>query len=204
MSSTLLLDSEVESPEDLLARIVRQDSAAERAVFDAYYARLLRMALRRQAPHLRPRFCADDVAQSAMRTFFAHARKGEYSLPPGGDLWQLLAKITRRKLTKHVRVHRAQRRTVDREERGDLGEWFDVPDAATNGPGERAAILEELHVILEPLRKEYRQMVMLRLAGYPIADIAAELQCCDRTVFRALERFAELAAERQTLLSAIK
>jgi RNA polymerase sigma-70 factor (ECF subfamily) len=202
MSSTVLLDSEVESPEDLLARIVRQDSVAEQAVFEAFYARLLRMALRRQAPHLRPRFCPDDVAQSAMRTFYA--RKGEYSLPPGGDLWQLLATIARRKLTKHTRIHLAQLRTVDRDERGELGEWFDVPDLSTNGPGERTEILEELHVILEPLRAEYRQMVMLRLAGYPIAEIAAELHCCDRTVFRALERFAELAIERQAVLNAME
>jgi DNA-directed RNA polymerase specialized sigma24 family protein len=137
-----------------------------------------------------------------MRTFFSHARKGEYSLPPGGDLWGLLKTIAQRKLIKHTRIHLAIRRTVFVELGDDNGTAADIADSQSNGPEEQIAILEELRVIIAPLCEEYQQMVKLRLAGYTIKEIAAQVPCCERTVFRALERFEELAAVRRKRLDA--
>src|SRR5262245_46342185 len=97
---------------ELLQRVEAGDSEAAAAVFDRYIERLLALARARINAQLRRRVDADDVVQSAYRSFFVHAENGEYSLGESGDLWRLLAQITINKLYSQVEKHTAARRNV--------------------------------------------------------------------------------------------
>jgi RNA polymerase sigma factor (sigma-70 family) len=189
------------SSDELLSQLQHGDRTASAEIFGRFYNRLFRLAARRQSRDLRRRFGGEDVAQSALRTFFTHARAGEYSLEPGGDLWHLLRTIALRKLTAHSRKHKAKKRSVSREQRESDDVHGEIRDSNAVRPDEQAAVCDELNHVLLALRAEYRQMILLRLAGYSVDDIAREVGCCERTVFRAFERFGELVSGRQRALA---
>jgi hypothetical protein len=62
------------------------------------------------------RIDAEDVVQSAYRSFFASIQDGRYTLDRGGDVWQLLVAITLHKLHDQVRWHMADKRAVGSED----------------------------------------------------------------------------------------
>ena len=55
-------------------------------------------------------------------------------------------------------------------------------------PVEAAALADEVEQILRGLEPTERRMVVLRLQGYSIFEIAAETRCGERTVYRVLKR----------------
>jgi len=188
------LDPGLGSCRTLVARLGHGDDHAATAVFQGFFDRMVRLAHRRQSPNLRARFDAEDVAQSALRTFFGRARAGEFEINSPEDLWSLLATITLRKLSFHTRLHRSKKRTVTRETttdangHGAVAVEIAAPDAAM-------LIMEQFEALLQKLPEQYRHMVTLRSQGWTVPEIAESLQCSERTVFRALERFVELARE---------
>ena len=85
-----------------------QHAAAE--LFNRYVGRLIALARSKLSPALAQRFDADDVVQSACRSFFVRVRDGRLAVQPGGELWDLLAAITLRKVLGQVEHHTAQKR----------------------------------------------------------------------------------------------
>src|SRR6187401_772610 len=102
--------------QELLQRVEAGDSEAATAIFDRYVERLLALARTRVGAKLRRRIDAEDVVQSAYRSFFVHAVNHEYTLGEVGDLWRLLARITLNKLYSQVEKHTAARRNVHSED----------------------------------------------------------------------------------------
>src|SRR5438105_4011275 len=100
---------------DLLARFRQNDAAAAEALFQRYADRLTQLARSRLSRRLAARIDPEDVVLSAYRSFFVLAR-GEITLTQSGDLWRLLARITLRKVYRNVRRHRADCRSVEREQ----------------------------------------------------------------------------------------
>jgi len=80
------------------------DEEAARELFNRYLSRLVALARSRLSEKLERKVDADDVVQSAFRSFFVRARDGQYAIERAGDLWSLLATITRHKLLKKSRV----------------------------------------------------------------------------------------------------
>jgi DNA-directed RNA polymerase specialized sigma24 family protein len=104
---------------ELLARYHSgHDEAAAEELFRRYAGRLTALARSRLSRALASRVDAEDVVQSAYRSFFLLARDGEVLLHESGDLWRLLVRITLRKVYRNARRHRADCRSVVREQAG--------------------------------------------------------------------------------------
>jgi RNA polymerase sigma factor (sigma-70 family) len=176
--------------QELLSRFRRGDQHAADEIFDRYVERLLQVARRRLSPKLTRRIDAEDVVQSAYRSFFLHARDGDYQLQRAGDLWRLLVAITLNKLYGQVEVHTAQRRDVNREDAVGAATQNDNPSVAASTeptPDEVAEVSEQLRLILEQITPQERTVLELRLTGQTIEDIANEVGRSQRTVRRLLE-----------------
>jgi RNA polymerase sigma factor (sigma-70 family) len=189
-------DDSLDPSRQLVKRLGEGDDSAATAVFEKYFKRMVRLAHRRQAPNLRARFDAEDIAQSALRTFFGRAREGQFEVTCADDLWSLLATITLRKLSFQTRKHRSKKRTVTREITPDSNGRADAIELTA--PDAAALLVEQLDVLLKKLPQQYRKMVLLRVKGFSVPEVAEMVDCCERTVFRASERFAEVAREANT------
>ena len=91
----------------LLARWKDGDEAAADEIFARYLHRLTGLARNCLSEKMQHRVDAEDVVQSAYRSFFRHAKEGRYKLKRCGDLWRLLAAITINKTMEQVEFHQA-------------------------------------------------------------------------------------------------
>jgi RNA polymerase sigma-70 factor (ECF subfamily) len=156
------------------------DAAAADRLYRRYAGRLWGLARSKASAPLQQRLDTDDIVQSVFRRFFAAARDGDYAVPAGDDIWNLLLAITLNKIRTEETFHRAAKRDVRRTTA--LGAGQDVP----GGEGEsllRLAVAE----LLERLPAEYRAVVELRMFGHDVADIAQRLARSKRSVERILQ-----------------
>jgi DNA-directed RNA polymerase specialized sigma24 family protein len=188
-------DPALSSSQTLISRLGQGDDQAATDVFTQYFERMVRLAQRRQSPDLRARFDAEDVAQSALRTFFGRAQDGQFEITCAEDLWHLLATITLRKLSYQTRLHRSKKRTVRRETTPGTNGHGAAAAVEVTAPDAASLLVDQLDHLLRKMPEQYQQMVLLRIQGHTVPAIAELLGCCERTVFRALERFGELARE---------
>ena len=190
---------------ELLARWRAGDQGAADELFGRYTTRLIALARRRLSTKLARRVDAEDVVQSAYRSFCEGARGDHFVLLRSGDLWRLLAAITLNKLRHQVERHTAAKRSVDRE-RGFGGESslaeLHAPAAAREpSPAEAAALVEELELLLGELKPRDRQMVELRLRGHRVEEIAAATDRSERWVRHVLDGFKDRLTGRHLELS---
>jgi len=180
-----------EESDELLRRWKQGDETAATLLHARYATRLTALARVRLAGKLAARFDAEDVVQSAYRSFFLRARAGEFTIEESGQLWRLLVTVTLRKLWRRVKHHQAERRSVDAEYSagGDAG-MNDTIEAAVAREPSPAAVAEvscQLETLMAPLPAEQRRALQLRLQDYTIAEIAAELKRSQRTIRRWLD-----------------
>jgi eukaryotic-like serine/threonine-protein kinase len=164
------------------------DSKAAGEIYDRYVARLVGLVRKRLSSKLSRRFDAEDIVQSAYRSFFLRARGEQYILEEAGDLWRLLVGITLNKLYGQVERHTAARRDVAREEalQSAAAEAIE-PAAPQPNPAEEVALFEQLEHVLKQLSPLARRVVELRLRGDTIDEIAAAVQRSQRTIRRVLD-----------------
>jgi len=188
--------------EDLSANLVMRwragDQQAAEALFQRYAERLLALARSRLSARMARHVDAEDVVQSAYRSFFVGARDGRYLLRRSGDLWRLLVAITVHKLQHQVERHMAKKRTgaqewksggaVDtRSESDSLG--LPAPALAREPtPADAAALADTLEHVLGGLDVRQRLIVELRLQGFSTDEVSDATQRSERTVRRVLER----------------
>jgi eukaryotic-like serine/threonine-protein kinase len=166
------------------------DEIAAEELFRRYSGRLTALARSRLSHAMAARVDAEDLVQSAYRSFFLLARDGEVLLRESGDLWRLLVRITLRKVYRSARRHRADCRSVEREHpRPDEMEAVALSREPT--PAEAAALIDELRGVLAPLGAVQRRIVEMRLQGQEAEVIAAEVCRSTRTVRRILAAFGE-------------
>jgi RNA polymerase sigma-70 factor (ECF subfamily) len=181
---------------DLMARWQQGDQDAAASLFDRFAHRLIALARSRLSSQFGPRFDAEDVVQSAYRSFFAGAREGRYDAHRGGDIWQLLVVITLHKLRQQVRRNQAAKRSVHKER------YLETDGNAENGieadlydrepsPIEALALIDEVEQTLRKLDPTERKVLELRLQGYNLEEIAQATDRSERTVRRVLDRVRE-------------
>ncbi len=170
--------------QELLQLYQSGQTEAATAIFDRYVARLIALARRRIGPKLQRRVDAEDVVQSAYRSFFIHAKDGEYQLAESGDLWRLLAGITLHKLGRQIERQTAAKRSVAREEPADLA----AANVAAPEPSaaEVIAVVEELQLAIRNLSPDERQALTANLQGQSIEEISGVIGKSGRTVRRIL------------------
>ncbi|MBW3598946.1 MAG: LuxR family transcriptional regulator [Planctomycetes bacterium] len=184
----------------------RGDPDAAGALFARYVGRLTSLAHSRLSSKLARRIDAEDIVQSAYRSFFLRARDGQYTLQQSGDLWRLLAVITMNKLRRKVEHHTAGKRQVDQEQNDSGADGRQLyHDAITRepSPAETLAVLEEVDLLTRGLTDVQKRMVELRLQGYLIEEIAEEVARSERTVRRVLDK-VKLCLEQRLEESSVK
>jgi RNA polymerase sigma factor (sigma-70 family) len=170
--------------QELLKLFQEGRSDAATAIFDRYVARLLALARTRIGPKLKRRVDAEDVVQSAYRSFFVHAKGDEYQLAEAGDLWRLLASITLHKVHKQVERQSAAKRSIDREEPATIAaENLETPEPSAS---EVVGIVEELQSVLATLTPHERQVLTARLQGDSLDQIGHRIGKSNRTIRRFL------------------
>ena len=150
------------------------------------------------ASGLRRRVGADDVAQSACRTFLRRAQIGEFELSDSEGLWGLLCAITLTKVREQTRFHLREKRGLHREVHHAAGNaagdstggpsvFFDRPTAEPS-PDDAAEFTDQFTRLVESLDEEERQLVDLKLQQFTNDEIAERMGCSERTVRRILKR----------------
>lgn len=184
----------------LFDRYREGDERAADELFRRYVDRLIGLARNRMSSGLERRVDAEDVVQSVYRSFFAHARDGQYTIERTGDLWRLLATITVNKVRKKARFHGQQKRAIERERSldGGTGTCAEEVELFAGGPStpDAVAVVDELEAVMAGLTARQREMLELRLQGQSLQEIAEAVGRSQRTVRRFLDQAQTLLEQR--------
>jgi RNA polymerase sigma-70 factor (ECF subfamily) len=191
-----------ETSPELMARWHGGDERAAAILVHRYGERLRALARSRLPAALAHRVDADDVVQSAYRSFFTGARAGRLVLRRDGDVWPLLAKITLHKLKHHVERCRAAKRAATRERpfgrESSLARLGGVGPSGGPSPSQAAEHAETIERLCRNLPPLQRRIVELRLHDYRLEEIAAEVRRSERTVRRVLEEIKQRLQRLET------
>jgi len=188
----------------LLERVKSGDERAAGELYDRYVGRLLALTEQRISNKLGRRLDAEDVLQSAYRSFFAGARQGRFVVKQSGDLWRLLVAITLNKLRMQAKLHRRKKRAIGREDSICGDSLYGLPPeqvADEPTPDEAVALAEELENLMAQLKPLERDILRLRLQSHTIDEIAERVGRSERTVRRLLERLRAHYEEEARQLS---
>jgi len=176
------MSADFEPDENWLNDLVHGRGTAAEDFVAAFGPALEKIAARNMTPALQQRVGADDVFQSVCRTFFRRAAEGQFAVPDRDSLWRLLCAITLNKVKMQARFHSAQRR--GRLESASL----ENEDARQSGVSVEQAVefADEFARLLESLPDAEGRVIRLKLDGHSHSEIAAQLQCTERTVGRLL------------------
>jgi DNA-directed RNA polymerase specialized sigma24 family protein len=174
------------------------DQSAARAIWKAYFRRLVGLARARLRDT--PRLIADeeDVALNALDSFCRGARAGRFPrLDDRDDLWQVLVLITVRKAIDlrnyEGRPSRGRGRVQSLTELS--AEGLEAIDGDEPTPELAAQLAEEYHRLMEQLGDHtLRSIATCKLEGYTNVEIAARLGCVTSTVERKIARIRDMWA----------
>jgi DNA-directed RNA polymerase specialized sigma24 family protein len=179
------------------------DRAAAQPLWEGYFQQLV--VRTRQKLAGTPRRAADeeDVALSAFASFCRAAAQGRFpQLHDRDDLWQLLIVISDRKAGRLVQYERRQRRgggqVLDEAALGHgrpEAEAFPLAEIADPEPSPAfaAQVGEECQRLLAALDDaELQRAAVLKMEGYTVAEIAAQMACVPRTVKRWLQLIRQI------------
>ena len=163
---------------EFVSGLQARDDAAARQLFSRFTRQLIALALRHIGAGLRHKVDAEDVVQSAYKSFFARYNPGNLEVESWNSLWGLLALITVRKCAERAAYHRAECRNAAREEEvlrpGPLGR--------EPTPLEAAVLGETVKQLFARLDEEERPVLELSLQGYTTREISERLGRAERTV----------------------
>lgn len=184
---------------ELLDRWRGGDESAATEMFERYVNRLCALARSRLSNRLQRRVAAEDIVQSAYRSFFRRA--GDcYTLEKQGDLWRLLAAITINKVRGQVEFQHAHKRRISAEESMLASEHFlrVSPEAISHEPqaDEAAVMVDELSELMDSLDPTQRNILERSMQNQSIEQIAEEVQRSERTVRRTIQHIREQLENR--------
>ena len=174
-------------------RVGEQDAATR--LYLRYAKRLHGLATRQTGQELRTRLDPEDIVQSVFRTFFRRAKEGHYQVPDGEELWKMFLVIGLNKIRAAGVFHRAARRDVSRTHSlpENAASFTDHERQNESAEATLRIVIDEL---LERLSSNQRQIVMQRLEGAQIDEIAVDLRRSKRTVERTLQKFRDLLRQQ--------
>src|SRR5262249_39858543 len=180
------------SDQALLRRWRNREEDAATELYFRYAHRLRALVHGRSSPELARRVEVEDLVQSVFANVFRGISQGDYDVPDGEELWNLILVIALNEIRRHGNFHRAARRDVrltgSSEGLDDYGEDGDAP-------GSEADLLRwTINETLEQLPEQQRQIVRLRMEGHEGAEIATHTSRSKRTVERNLKEFREKLA----------
>ena len=184
---------------ELVRRVrARDDEAAAQLMrrYESAVRRVVRIHMRDS--RLRRVLDSMDICQSVMATFFARAALGQYDLDSPADLLNLLASITRHKVTNQAKRLMSQKRDLRRD--APLGDEPDRTPSRASDPAEQASAKELLAKVRDRLGEDERYLAEQRALGRGWKELADELGGTDvalrKKLTRALDRvMAELGLD---------
>jgi len=171
------------------------EPAAE--LWEQYIQRVVRVAKKRLEGA--PRRVADeeDVAASVLRCLCDGASKGRFDeLDNHDDLWRLLLTMTHQKCVDYIRTQTREKRGGGKVRGGSAlfpvdsqqAPGFDGLVAADPTPEYLAQVDEEFQRLLAALPDQVpRQVILLRMEGWTVDEIATELGISNHAVRRKLK-----------------
>ena len=176
------------------------DRAAAQPLWERYFLRLVRLARQKLRAGRRGGADADaeDAALSAFDSFCDGAARGRFlQLDDRDDLWRLLVTLTTHKVADHARRHGRQKRgggrilneaALDGPRRGGGPAGLDAIVGSEPTPSFAALVAEQYRRLLEGLGEEsLRRIALLKMEGYTLDEIAAQLGFARRTVVNKLQ-----------------
>ncbi|MGE0379181.1 MAG: RNA polymerase sigma factor [Planctomycetaceae bacterium] len=192
-----------EASTDLVSRWRDGDQNAAKALYQRYVERLSGIVTAQLSDRLRARTDADDVLQSACRSFFRRVQDGQFEFDEDDDVWKLLVTISLNKLRSQVRKHSAAKRNAAQEvarRDNSLPDDFHLEKlAATPSPVEAFIFAEMIERVSDQLDNRHAMLLELRMEGYSQQEIAEQLQTSDRSIRRMLDNIRNvLSRELET------
>lgn len=177
---------------EVMQRLRAGDQDAATHVFRRFADRLICLARGRLDPIIRAKVDPEDVMQSVFRSFFLRHAEGQFQLENWDNLWGMLVVLTVRKCGRRIGYFQAACRDVQRERPPRISiadtdlNWELMSNEPT--PAEAAMLTETVEQVMRRLDGRERQILALRLQGFTIPEISAQLGRAERTVERVLER----------------
>jgi RNA polymerase sigma-70 factor (ECF subfamily) len=187
-------DGHEPSDRSLLQRLQRGSQDAATLIYLRYAERLRALAQAERSPLLAPRVDVEDIVQSVFGSFFRGASRGYYDVPEGAELWKLFLVIALNKIRAKGIHHRAAKRDVRRTRGGDCLEAVDDP-GLKDDDASLTFLKLTIDDALERFPPQHRQMVLLRVEGYEVAEIAEQTGHSKRTVERILQKCRQQLAD---------
>jgi RNA polymerase sigma-70 factor (ECF subfamily) len=188
--------------DELLARLRAGDEDAATAIFNRYVRRLVGLARTRLDPLTRQKVDPEEVANSALGSFFRGYAEGKFELEGWDSLWEVLLVITLRKCGRRVEYFRAKRRNVAQEvpvggADEDVLTWSAIAHEPT--PEEAAMLSETVEQVMRDLHERERPILVLALQGFSLPEISEHVRRTERTVYRVLRRVKDKLEEMRLL-----
>ena len=179
-------------------------NAVGKRIFVRFTNRLISLARTRLSDKLKTKVDAEDVVQSAYRSFFNRQASDVFELQDWERLWGLLAVLTLRKCYARVDYYHADKRDVRREinpaSTADVSVRSLHAESTEPTPEEAAAITEILEQTMRGLDAKQREILSMTLQGYEVQEISDQVQLSERTVHRVRKQIRQhltkLAADR--------
>jgi DNA-directed RNA polymerase specialized sigma24 family protein len=183
-----------------------EDEAIE-VVWRNYFDRLVCFARRKLEGVRRREADEEDVALSAMNSFWNGMQKGKFEqIEDREDLWKLLVVITARKASAVRRRNFAAKRGggqlwgesifLRAGQGGEQSSQAGIEQVAEPSPEFADDLVSNCHSLLDVLNDPtLRQIATWTLEGYRTTEIAERLDCARRTVERKLERIRRIWSE---------
>ena len=187
-----------------LRQLEAGDEDAARLLWQRYYRELVELARARFGRTPRRVSDEEDVALSVLRCLYVGAARGQFAeLVNRGELWQLLAAITGRKVIDQQRRLNQQKRggrvrgdsvvKGNDDDRSSVG--FDQFGGDAPTPEVLAIAAEEFQRLMALLDDDrLRQIAQCKLEGYTNEEIGQRLGLACRSIERKLQRIRQIWA----------
>ena len=169
---------------ELLSRFRAGEEDAATALYMRYARQIQSIAENETDEKMAVRVDPEGVVQSVFRTFFRRVNLGQYDVSDPDELWKLLLVIALNKLRSVAKSHRTAKRDVSKTV--PLGE----SDKAIDKNQQALSVLEmTIQEIVSELPEGEGKIIMLRIEGFEVQEIADRCQRSKRSVERILQKF---------------
>lgn len=169
---------------DLIHQYRKGEDDAATALYLRYAKQLQSIAEGETSAQMAVRVDPEGIVQSVFRTFFRRVDQGQYDISDPGELWKLLLVMALNKVRATAKSHRAVKRDVSRTVSLEHSS-----EAAQDNDQALAVLKMTIAEIVENLPTNDRQIIMMRMEGHEVQDIARECGRSKRSVERILQKF---------------
>lgn len=187
----------------LMDRLRSGEDSAAQVIFERFARQLIAMTRQQFDHRIAHKVDAEDVVQSAYKSFFVRHQAGKVTVENWNSLWKLLTLITMRKCADRVEYLKADRRDIGREapqtrDADQAGPWQLAMDREPL-PEETAMLAETLEDLFRTVDEHERPILELSLQGFTVPEISQQLGRAERSVRRLRERIRKRLERQQAV-----